>query len=119
VTRYLFVFLALILSSCGSSESPEVQAIVGAALYNPPDPLLANSVVLVRGGVIVAIGPQQTTPIPAASEKINGLGKTIMPAQPGERLAAGSPATLLLVTGDPGSAHKVERRMTAGRWDKN
>lgn len=95
-----------------------MQAIVGAALYNPPDPVLANSIVLVRDGVIVAMGPQQTVPMPAASVKMNGLGKTVMPAREGERLKVGGPANLLLVTGDPASSsHKVERRMTAGRWE--
>ena len=97
-----------------------MQAIVGAALYNPPDPIVANSIVLVRGGVIVAMGPQQTVPIPAASAKVNGLGKTVMPAREGERLAVGGPADLLLVSGDPATrSHKVERRMAAGRWEGN
>jgi hypothetical protein len=120
VSRYLYSVLLLILCSCGPSEEPGTQAIVGAALYNPPDPMVANSIVLVRDGVIVAIGPQQTVPIPAASAKVNGLGKTVMPAREGDHLVVGGPANLLLVIGDPAAPdHKVERRMTAGRWEGN
>lgn len=82
--------------------------------------MVANSIVLVRDGVIVAIGPQQTVPIPAASAKVNGLGKTVMPAREGDHLVVGGPANLLLVIGDPAAPdHKVERRMTAGRWEGN
>ncbi|MEO8130293.1 MAG: hypothetical protein ABI822_24545, partial [Bryobacteraceae bacterium] len=67
----LFVFTL----ACTTRDLP-VKAIVGAALVDPPIPF---SVIVIADGKIVAIGPQQTVPVPTASEKINGTGKYVIP----------------------------------------
>lgn len=112
----LVAALAACLLSCDAVESAPVVAIVGARLYNPPSPGFDHSVVIVRAGRIAAFGSQQETPVPAAAEKVNGLGKVVMPADSSRPLASGGPADLLLVSGDPRGSYTVERRMRDGQW---
>ncbi len=97
-----------LLASCGSADRP-FQVIVGAHIADPP---IENSVIIVKDGVITAIGPQQTVPIPADSTKTSGLGKTAAPAAPNEKLNVGSPADLVLLDAN----QKVIKTMRAGKW---
>jgi hypothetical protein len=73
---------------------------------------MEHSVIVVREGRIAAMGPQQSTPIPAGSEKVNGIGKYIISANRGVRIELGAPADLLLMSADA----RIERRMIAGKW---
>jgi hypothetical protein len=103
--------LACLLAGCTSRDLP-VKVIVGASLLDPPIPY---SVIVVKDGKIADIGPQQTVPVPTASEKTSGIGKYVIPLEPGAKLRVGANADLLLVA-DPRNAAGAERTMRGGLW---
>lgn len=112
--------IALTLALCvlGGCKPPQtdITAIVGATLFDPPDQLRPYHVVIVRGASISAIGPQQTTPIPAAAVKINGIGKVLMGTRR-QLLTPGAAADLVVGTGDPiAGSFRTEREMRGGKW---
>ena len=97
--------------ACTTKDLP-VKAIVGASLVDPAIPF---SVVIIKDGKIAEIGPQQTVPVPTASEKINGTGKYVIPIESGAKLQVGAVADLLLVA-DPKNSSNAERTMRGGQW---
>jgi N-acetylglucosamine-6-phosphate deacetylase len=97
-----------LFSSCSSADRP-FQVIVGARLTDPP---IDHSVVIIKDGVITAIGAQQTVPIPADSTKTNGLGQIVGAPDPSGKLTVGGPADLVLLDEN----HKVVKMMRAGKW---
>jgi imidazolonepropionase-like amidohydrolase len=123
MNRYVLAALAVLAMFAGACADPhayDVKAIVGATLIDGNNPPITHSVILVSDGRIVAAGPQQSTPIPPGSEKVNGLGKFVVAADRGSRLQPGAPADLLLLSANPmeslANYEKVERRMIAGKW---
>jgi imidazolonepropionase-like amidohydrolase len=112
--------LALLLTSCSEPVRPQVRVIIGATLVDGVNPPLTHSVVVIREGMVVAAGPQQSTPIPPGSEKVNASGKYVTAANRGARIEAGAPADLLLLSANPlenpHNYEKIERRMVSGKW---
>ena len=104
---------ALLGAGCGEPPLPPTTVIVGATLLNGTTSPLPNSVVVVRDGRIAAYGPQQTTPIPAGSEKVDATGKYVAAAEPGSEIANGRPADMIVLGAD---SKTVERRMSGGKW---
>lgn len=116
MTAWLAVFACsavLLCAGCAEPPLPHTTVIVGATLLDGSNPPLANAVVVVRDGRIAAFGPQQTTPIPAGSDKVDAAGKYVAAADRATALAAGSRADLLLLAAD---SRTVERRMSGGKW---
>jgi hypothetical protein len=107
-----WILLALFLTACAEPPLADTKVIVGATLVDAANTPLAHSVIVIREGKISAVGPQQSTPIPAGSEKVNGTGKYIVAANRGARIEPGAPADLLLMSAND----KIERRMVAGKW---
>ncbi len=103
--------LAACTIACTTKDLP-VKVIVGATLLDPPTPF---SVIVIKDGKIIDIGPQQTVPVPTSSEKTNGTGKYVIPLASGAKLQIGADADLLLVT-DPKNPSTAERTMRGGKW---
>ena len=71
---------ALLLAGCKPPEESVQKAIIGALLIDGTGgPPLSNSVVIVAGSRIRAVGNRANMPIPAGVEKINGAGKFLVP----------------------------------------
>lgn len=85
---------------------------VGAAL--PP---IEHSVVIVENGIIKAIGPQASVPIPTGSRKISGLGRTIAPLDPSKPVRQGDEANFGLYAGDPSNPTNLTGRMIGAHWE--
>lgn len=71
-----------LLTACGAraSESSPVQAFVGARLIDGTGGTpIENSVVVVDGGVIQAVGPAGSVEIPPGSQRIDLSGRTLIP----------------------------------------
>jgi hypothetical protein len=117
--RPLLIF-ALFVAGCAAPAFP-TKVIVGATLIDGIHPPAPFSVIIVRDGIITGIGPQQTTPIPADSEKTNAIGKFVAPLNKGGKLVAGGPADLVLLAEIPPAnetgSTSVIRSMRAGKWD--
>jgi imidazolonepropionase-like amidohydrolase len=72
------VALAAMTRSAVSGDAPF--ALVGGTLVDGSDaPPIADAVVVVRGGRIVAAGPRSSTPVPAGMARVDITGKTILP----------------------------------------
>lgn len=110
----LVALLALFAIACTEPALPETKVIVGATLIDGINPPLEHSVIVVREDKISAVGPQQTTPIPAGSEKVEAYGKYVAAATDGLRIVPGGRADLILLSSNDRA--KIERRMVAGKW---
>ncbi len=77
---WLLAIAALCLAACKPPEESLQKAIIGAVLIDGTGgPPISNSVVIVAGTRIRAIGNRANMPIPAGVEKINGAGKFLVP----------------------------------------
>jgi imidazolonepropionase-like amidohydrolase len=83
-----------------------VRAFTGATLLPVSGPPVADGVLVVEGGKIVAIGPRATTPVPAGAEVVDATGKTIMPGLVCTHSHIGSPSG-----GDASSPIQPEARV--------
>lgn len=72
----------------GDSVSPEPSAAdqavetiawTGATILPVDAPTITDGVVIIGGGKILAVGPKQSTPIPAGAKVVDATGKWIMP----------------------------------------
>src|SRR3954466_13814365 len=108
----LLVVVAL-LSGCSNTGTDRLTVIVGATLLTASVEV-PDSVVVIDGKRIRAVGPRPMTPIPQDSDRVDGAGKFVKADAPVIEIAAGQPADLVLLDKD----HKVERRMVEGKWVK-
>jgi imidazolonepropionase-like amidohydrolase len=75
----LYGFLA-VLPACKPSEESRLLALIGAVLIDGSgSPPLSNSVILIAGSRVRAVGQHGSVPIPAGSEKLDGSGKFVIP----------------------------------------
>jgi hypothetical protein len=110
----VLVLLAFLLVSCASPS--EVKVIVGAKLDPGHDqPRLEHSVIVIRDGKFLAVGPQALIPVPKGAQITSGTGKLVTPATSSALIAAGEPADLVLRDAVTNSAEKV---MHDGEWLK-
>ena len=105
----LFAPLACLMAvACQKSD---VKVLIGAtAITAPGAASIEDSVIVVAGGRIRAIGARKDVPIPQDSERLDLTGKQIAPAE-GARIAVNESADLE-ITG-PG----FSRRMVHGQWN--
>ena len=76
----LLVIAALCLCACKPPEESQQKAIIGAVLIDGTGgPPMSDSVVIVAGSRIRAVGNRANMPIPAGVDKINGMGKFLVP----------------------------------------
>jgi imidazolonepropionase-like amidohydrolase len=116
----LVAAFALLAGACAEPPLPETKVIIGATLLDGMNPPLEHSIVIVQEGRITAAGPQQSIPVPAGSEKVNGAGKFIVAANRASRIEPGATADLLLLAAnplhDPANYERIDRRMVSGKW---
>ncbi|HRX84385.1 MAG TPA: amidohydrolase family protein [Phycisphaerae bacterium] len=71
--------LGIVLGMTGGAFAQGPRAFVGARVIPIEGPEIADGVLLIDGDRIVALGPRESTPLPAGAEQIDVSGKTIMP----------------------------------------
>lgn len=108
----LLMALAL-LAGCSNTGAGRVTVIVGATVVTDTAEV-PDSVVVIDGKRIRAVGPRPMTPIPQDSERIDGAGLYLKAVPPVTEIAAGQPADLVMLDKDRG----VERRMVEGKWTR-
>lgn len=113
--RGLLACLTALLALCGAGcQKPSVTVLIGAtAVLSPGGPALPDSIVVISGGRIRAVGLRKDVPVPQDSERLDLTGR-FLTAPAGGRLAAGEPADLEVHQGS--AAGPVNRRMQSGEW---
>lgn len=76
--RTLVLMLAMLVAGGLQAREP-IRALIGATLVNPADAPVADAVVLVRDGRVIAAGPRAEVAIPAGSERVDMTGKWLVP----------------------------------------
>jgi len=71
-------FVLLLLSTCALAED-KPRAFIGAKIIPIEGDEIPSGTLVIKGGKIVAVGPKDTTEVPADAEKVDVTGKTIMP----------------------------------------
>jgi hypothetical protein len=108
--------LVLMLAGCQKSDT---KILIGATTLTAADAApLPGSVIVVTGKTIRAVGLQKDIPIPQDSERWDLSGKWVVP-EPGARIAAGEPATLLVLDHAPSGIPQpadASGRMINGQW---
>ncbi len=77
--RLIFILLLTILCAAAVSAQERPQAFVGAQILTISGPPIANGVLVVHRGRIIAVGPSASTQVPAEAERHDVTGKVIMP----------------------------------------
>jgi hypothetical protein len=120
--RILLAFLAfLFLAACQKKPDFTVKVLIGATTIPAPDePTIEDSVVVISGKKIRAVGTRKDTPVPQASDRTDLAGEWIVPAE-GSRIEAGETANLLILKHAPNGAAPatpadVGARISAGEW---
>ena len=68
------------VASSFSADEPAVTAIMGGRLIDGTGrPAVENSVVILRGGKIMAAGPAASIPVPKGAEFVDATGKSVLP----------------------------------------
>jgi hypothetical protein len=99
------------LSAC-APEPSDIKVIVGGRLVDASGKVaFEHAVVVIDGPTVRAVGRQADIPIPAASSRVSGAGKTIAPQKGSDSIEPGKPANLVLI-----SDGRVERAMQNGEW---
>src|ERR1700683_3757482 len=71
----------LCLCGCKPQEVGHAKVIVGAVLLDGQGgPPMSDSVVVVSGARIQAVGPRRAVPIPQEADKVDGSSKYLVPA---------------------------------------
>ena len=107
------VIVLMLLAACGNTGTDRLTVIVGATLLTGTAQV-PDSVVVIDGKRIRAVGPRPMTPIPQDSERIDGAGRYVQAEAPVTEIAAGQPADLVLLDRD----RRVERRVVEGKWTR-
>jgi hypothetical protein len=105
------LLLALLCAGCANDGKDRVTVIVGATLIAGTTEV-PDSVIVIDGKKIRAVGPRPTTPIPQDSDRIDGTGRTVKADGAVKEIAAGQAADLVLIA----AGGKIERRMVDGKW---
>jgi imidazolonepropionase-like amidohydrolase len=86
---FLPVLAAILASGCKPPEESVQKAIIGAVLIDGTGgPPVSDSVVIVAGPRIRAVGNRANMPIPAGVEKIDGRGRFLVPGLIDAQIAA-------------------------------
>ena len=101
------------LAGCSNTGTDRITVIEGATLLTPAAEV-PDSVVVIKGKRIRAVGPRAMTPIPQKSQRIDGTGRFVRAEPPVTEIAVDQPADLALLD----KYRKVQRRMIEGEWQQ-
>lgn len=78
------LFLLPVIFSSAQDTAPDdppakIRAYTNATIYPVSSPKIENGTLVMQGDTILAVGPSDQVTIPAAAEKIDATGKTIIP----------------------------------------
>lgn len=118
--KILLVFVA-VLAGSGCARKQALQAVVGATLLDGTShPPVADSVVLIEGVRLKAMGTKAEVPLPAGTVIFQAPGRYIFPLDPASPMVVGGSADFIITGVNPAvEAEYVSKsfgRMKEGRW---
>jgi hypothetical protein len=120
--RILLPFLAfLLLTACQKKPDFTLKVLIGATTVTAPgEQPIEDSVVIISGKKIRAVGKRKDVPVPQASDRTDLAGEWIVPDE-GSHIEAGEIANLLILKRAPDGARPaaptdVGARILAGEW---
>jgi len=121
-TMLLAAAAFLFLTACQKSgDKVIVKVLIGATTVTTPyAPPLEDSIVVIAGSKIRAVGLRKDIPVPQASDRTDLAGQWIVPA-PGAKIEAGETANLMILDHapkgvTPSSSADVGAQIVAGEW---
>ena len=75
----LLLAAPLVAVAAPAADAPDVYALVNGRVVTAPGKSLEKGTIVVRDGVIAAVGPSGTVPVPADAREIDLSGKTLYP----------------------------------------
>jgi hypothetical protein len=112
----------LFLAACQKSgEKVVVKVLIGATTVTTPyAPPLEDSIIVIAGSKIRAVGLRKDIPVPQASDRTDLTGRWIVPA-PGSKIDAGETANLMILDhapkgATPANPGDVGAQIVAGEW---
>jgi hypothetical protein len=116
VFKTLFaILLTVLLAGCQQSAT---KVLLGGTLRPSPDSVpMEDSIIVISGSTIRAVGLRKDVPVPQDSERTDMRGKWIVGAG-AEPVTANQPANLRIYGEAPGPDSKPVRSMTMGVWDR-
>jgi hypothetical protein len=116
---------SLFLAACGEpgiNTKERIKVLIGATTVAAPgDAPIADSIIVIAGTKIRALGARKDVPVPQASDRTDFTGEWIVPAE-GSRIEAGQTANLLILRNKPNgitpaAPADVGARIIAGEWE--
>jgi hypothetical protein len=119
--KSLLIALCLMCAACqsGNQISGLKVLIGGTAILQAGTNPLQDTVIVINGATIRAVGVRKDVPIPQDSERTDLTGKWVVPVS-GGRLAPGENADLFILNASPSGSPAVgppARRMIHGQWN--
>jgi hypothetical protein len=112
----------LFLMACQKSgDKVIVKVLIGATTVTTPyAPPLEDSIIVIAGSKIRAVGLRKDIPVPQASDRTDLAGQWIVPSQ-GSKIEAGETANLMILDHapkgvTPASPSDVGALIVAGEW---
>lgn len=116
-------FAGLILSACGKNEQTGVRlkVLLGATtLVAPGDQPIQDSIIVIAGSRIRAVGMRKDIPVPQNSDRTDLSGRWVIPA-PGAMIKPDETANLMILKAAPNGAtpaqpSDVSSQIAGGEW---
>jgi hypothetical protein len=115
----------LFLAACGKpgiNANERIKVLIGATTVTAPgDAPIADSIIVIAGKKIRAVGLRKDVPVPQASDRTDFTGEWIVPAE-GSRIEPGETANLLILKNKPegvtpATPVDIGARITEGEWE--
>src|SRR5579863_3212234 len=115
------VVLLLLLAGCQKKPDFTVKVLIGATtIVAPGEQPIRDSIVVIAGTKIRAVGRREDVPVPQASDRTDLTGEWVVPAG-SARIEAGATANLMVLKHAPNGITPAEpadvgARIVAGEW---
>ncbi len=76
---FILLGLAFFVVSAGLAATGPTYAIINCRVLSPPLPVIEKGVIIIRDGIIEAIGPKEKVPIPEDAQVVEAEGMTAYP----------------------------------------
>jgi hypothetical protein len=111
----------LLLGACRKPDRARVKVLIGATTVVAPGARpIEDSIVVIGGASIRAVGMRKDVPVPQASDRTDLAGEWIVPAE-GSRIAVDETANLIILRHapngtTPATPADIGARIVAGEW---